>query len=349
MTGIRDVAREVGMSTASVSRALRGLPGVSPATRHRVLEAARRLGYVASPQAAGLASGTTRTIGVVVPFVTRWYFSWIVQGAQDRLRGEGYDLLLYNLGGEESARERLLATRYLAKRVDALLVLALTPTPEEQENLRSWDLPVGLVGAEAPGFCCVDIDDVGVSAQAVDHLVELGHERIAYVGGGLEDTLDHRAPRLRAEGWRAAMARHGLPLLPGYDEVGDFTMAGGERAGERLMELADPPTAIYAASDEMAIGVLRALRRAGRRTPQDVSVMGVDDHEMASFLDLTTVAQPVYEQGEAITAMLLAALRGELAAESPAGSPTNQGSATRRTFPTTLVVRSSTAPPGGTG
>src|SRR5690606_121596 len=134
------------MSTASVSRALRGLPGVSPATRQRVLEAARLLGYVASPQAAGLASGTTRTIGVVVPFVTRWYFSWIVQGAQDRLRGEGYDLLLYNLGGDTSARERLLGTRYLAKRVDALLVLALTPTAAEQENLRSWNLPIGLVG-----------------------------------------------------------------------------------------------------------------------------------------------------------------------------------------------------------
>lgn len=339
MTGIRDVAREVGMSTASVSRALRDLPGVSPESRARVLEAARRLGYVASPQAAGLASGTTRTIGVVVPFVTRWYFSWIVQGAQDRLRGEGYDLLLYNLGGETAARERLLATRYLAKRVDALLVLALTPTPAEEENLRALDLPVGLVGARVDGFCCVDIDDLMVSTQAINHLVELGHRRIAYVGGGMEDTLDRRAPRLRAEGWRAAMARHGLSVPAAYDEAGDFTMAGGEAAAERLLALPERPTAIYAASDEMAIGVLRALRRAGLRTPQDVSVMGVDDHEMASFVDLTTIAQPVYEQGEAITAMVLAALE--------CGDRAPGGCVEHRTFATELVARSSTAPPAG--
>jgi len=334
MTGIRDVAREVDMSTASVSRALRGLPGVSPETRERVLEAARRLGYVASPQAAGLASGTTRTIGVIVPFVTRWYFSWIVQGAQDRLRGEGYDLLLANLGGDAAARERMLATRYLAKRVDALLVLALTPTPEEEQNLRTLGLPIGLVGARVDGFCCVDIDDLAVSAQAVDHLVGLGHRRIAYVGGGLEDTLDKRAPRLRAEGWRAAMQRHGLDVLPGYDEAGDFTMAGGERAAARLLALPERPTAIYAASDEMAIGVLRALRTAGLHAPEDISVLGVDDQEMASFVDLTTIHQPVREQGEAITDMVLAAL------DTGAGQPTEH-----RTFPTHLVPRASTGPP----
>lgn len=334
MTGIRDVAREAEMSTASVSRALRGLPGVSEDTRARVLEVAARLGYVASPQAASLASGTTRTIGAIVPFVTRWYFSWIVQGAQDRLQEAGYDLLLYNLGGEQSARDRVLATRMLAKRVDALLVLALTPTSRELANLRSLGLPVGLVGAQVEGFWCVDIDDRQVSHTAVDHLATLGHRRIAYVGGGLEDTLDFRAPRIRAAGWREAMARHGLEVRWEYDEAGDFTMAGGEAAGRRLLALAEPPTAIYAASDEMAIGVLRAVRRAGLRVPEDLSVIGVDDHEMASFVDLSTVAQPVYEQGTEIARMVL----GQLA------EPDDDSPHVHRTFPTELVVRSSTGP-----
>ena len=129
MTGIKDVAREVGVSTATVSRALRGLPRVSPDTRERVLEVANRMGYVASPHAASLASGQTHAIGVVVPNVTRWFFGSVVHGAEELLREEGYDLLLYTVTGEPAARQRLFSTYLLSKRVDAVMVLALRPTP----------------------------------------------------------------------------------------------------------------------------------------------------------------------------------------------------------------------------
>ena len=131
MTSIKDVAASVGVSTATVSRALRGLPRVSDETRVRVLKAAAELDYVASPSAAGLATGQTRAVGVIVPFVTRWFFGSVIQGAEELLREAGYDLLLYNLGGDQEARDRVFRGHLLRKRVDAVLVLSLTPTDEE--------------------------------------------------------------------------------------------------------------------------------------------------------------------------------------------------------------------------
>src|SRR3954449_889570 len=150
MTGIKDVAREVGVSTATVSRALRGLPRVSPDTRERVLEVAGRMGYVASPHAASLASGQTRAIGVVVPNVTRWFFGSIVHGAEELLREEGYDLLLYSVVADPAARKRLFSTHLLSKRVDAVMVLALRPTPEEVEALDRTGSPTVVVGGAWP-------------------------------------------------------------------------------------------------------------------------------------------------------------------------------------------------------
>src|SRR4051795_12337822 len=145
MTGIKDVAREVEMSTATVSRALRGLAGVSEETRERVMESARRLGYVPSPSAAGLASGQTRTVAVIVPMVTRWFFASVVQGAEEVLREHGYDLLLYNLAGSAAARHRVFETGVLAKRVDAVLVLCLQPSAVELNRLAALDKPVTFV------------------------------------------------------------------------------------------------------------------------------------------------------------------------------------------------------------
>src|SRR5215218_8514188 len=150
MTGIKDVAREVEMSTATVSRALRGLPGVSEQTRDRVRETARRLGYVPSPSAAGLASGQTRTVAVIVPFVTQWFFAAVVQGAEEELRERGYDLLLYNLAEDAAARHRVFETSLLTKRVDAVLILSLTPSQDELASLVTLDKPVTLVGADLP-------------------------------------------------------------------------------------------------------------------------------------------------------------------------------------------------------
>lgn len=335
VTSIKDVARTVGVSTATVSRALRGLPRVSEETRVRVLQVAAELDYVASPSAAGLASGQTKSIGVVVPFVTRWFYAGVVQGAEQLLREAGYDLLLYNLGGDRDARHRVFQTHLLRKRVDAVLVLSLTPTEEEMAALAKLDRPVAVVGATVPGWSSVRIDDDEAARIAMRHLLELGHTRIGYIGGSLEDQLDFAAPLDRLQGYRRTMAENGLEVAPSWEAVGDFTVRGGLAAMRLLLEADPRPTAVFAASDEMAVGAVHAAREAGLRVPDDVSVIGVDDHEMAEFFDLSTVAQPVQEQGRLAAQLLLDAL-----AEQSDGRP----APCALTVPTRLVVRGTTAP-----
>jgi LacI family repressor for deo operon, udp, cdd, tsx, nupC, and nupG len=333
MSGIKDVAREVEMSTATVSRALRGLPGVSDQTRVRVSEAARRLGYVPSPSAAGLASGQTRTVAMIVPFVSRWFFATVVQGAEEVLRERGYDLLLYNLAGDASARHRVFETSLLTKRVDAVLVLSLKPTDDELARLEKLGRPVTIVGADVPGWATVRIDDEHAARTATRHLLDLGHRRIGYVGGSMEGVLDFTAPAARLAGYRAMLADAGVAHDPSLEADGEFTIAGGVRAGHRLLDRPDRPTAVFAASDEMAIGILRSAPELGLRVPEDVAVIGIDDHELADFFGLSTVAQPVHEQGRVAAQQVLAALRSDDWAPEQV------------LLPTRLVVRRTTAQP----
>jgi DNA-binding LacI/PurR family transcriptional regulator len=335
MTSIKDVAREAGVSTATVSRALRGLPRVSEETRARVLEAASRLGYVASPHAVGLASGQTRTVAVIVPFVTRWYFSTLVLGAEQVLRAQGYDLLLYNLAGDAHARHRVFQTHLLTKRVDAILVLALAPTPEELHWLEVHAPPVSFVGCKAAFGSSVRIDDVLVARTAMEHLVELGHRRIAYVGGDTRDALDYTSPLARLRGYRAALDAAGIARDPELEIEADWTVHGGILAWPEIAALSEPPTAVFAASDEMAVGLIHAARGAGLRVPEDLSVIGIDDYEMAELFDLTTVAQPTEQQGRIAAQQVLDAIEAGVQGWRPQ----------HVVLPTRLVVRGSTSAP----
>jgi LacI family transcriptional regulator, repressor for deo operon, udp, cdd, tsx, nupC, and nupG len=327
---IKDVAEAAGVSIATVSRALHGLPRVSEATRQRVLAAAAELRYVASPSAASLASGQTNAIGVVAPFVNRWYFAAIVHSAEERLRKTGYDLLLYSLGTDAHERRRAFSGTLLRKRVDGVLVLGLQPTVEEVAALSTVGGPVAIVGADVPGWASVRIDDEGAARCAVRHLLGLGHQRIGFIGG--DDPLHTAMPADRRLGYRAELVTAGLPVRPELEADGGFTVRGGLVAAEQLLRLPEPPTALFAASDEMAMGAVRAARQAGLRVPEDVSVIGIDDHEMAELLDLTTVAQPVVAQGVLAAEMILAAL-------ADPGQPLPAV-----TVPTELVVRGTTGP-----
>lgn len=333
MPGIRHVAALAGVSVGTVSRALRGQPGVAAETRERVQNAARKLGYHASPSAASLASGRTMTIGVVVPYITRWFFASVVQGAEAVFDAAGYDVLLYDLAGRADTRARLLGGRLLEKRVDAALLVTLDLHADEREALANLGRPVALVGGRA-GFPSVSIDDVEVGVTATSHLLGLGHRRIAFVG--VEPTARGMffAAGDRRRGYRRALRRAGFNVDRSLEMPGNFTTASGRSAMHRLMALDDPPTAVFAASDEMAMGCLHAIHQAGKRAPEDFSVIGIDDHEMSTLHELTTVAQPVVEQGAVAAGLLLALLRGERQALDSA-----------ITVATQLVVRQTTSPP----
>ncbi|MER6756462.1 LacI family DNA-binding transcriptional regulator [Micromonospora echinofusca] len=345
MTKIDDVARLAGVSTATVSRALRGLPTVSAATRRRVLAAAEQLEYAVSPSASRLAGGRTGTVAVVVPRITRWFFGTVVEAVEDLLQQAGYDLLLYNLGGREQVRQRVLRTANLHKRVDAIMLVATPLRPADLTALTKLKLPGVTIssGTVVPDWPCVRIDDVGVARTATRHLLDLGHRRIAHISGDPDDELAYTTHLDRRRGYREALAAAGIEPDPCLDVESQFTISGGTRATEELLRRGDPPTAIFAACDEMAMGAMTALRDAGLRVPQDVSVIGVDDHDLASVLGLSTIAQPAAEQGRLAARILLDPLHG--GARSSWGGPYLDTPGEPVILPTRLIVRESTAAP----
>jgi DNA-binding LacI/PurR family transcriptional regulator len=326
---IVDVARLAGVSAATVSRALRGLPHVSEATRRRVQEAASELSYVASPAGTGLASGRTRTVGVVVPLATRWFFSQVVAAAEGVLSARDYDVLLYNLG-DEAGRARFFDRMPLRRRVDAVLVIALPMTEEESAKLGSLRVPVVVVGAHPSVFPTVRIDDDAGARQAVQHLLNLGHRSITMISA-----LEDKDPGFASAPQRRAGYRDALAHVERVDHVvaGSWGLEGGARAMEAVLAEERLPTAVFAEYDEMAFGALLTLRRAGLSVPGDLSIVGFDDHAMSAVVELTTVSQPVHEQGELAATLLIDGMG------DPPQEPVDI------VLPTRLVIRGTTAPP----
>lgn len=330
MTGILDVARAAGVSVATVSRALRGLPGVSSSTREAVQAAAELLGYVASPSAASLPTGLTRTVGILAPWVTRWFFTAVIEGANQVLARSGYDVLLFAADPDHDLPKAKLHT--LSKRVDGLLILNLPWVSAALSGLASAErLQVVLVGSGPPDQPIVRIDDVQVGRCAAEHLIALGHRRIGFVGGEPEGVPHLPVAADRRAGCRAALRAAGLDLAPQDVFPGDFTISAGEQAADWLLAMPDRPSALVAASDEVAMGLMHRLRQSGLSVPGELSVVGVDGHDMAHLFGLTTVEQPVREQGRRAAEILLALMAGD-----PVGS---------QEFPTRLVIRETTAPP----
>lgn len=314
MASIHDVARVTGVSTATVSRALRGFSNVSDKTRRAVERAAHDLGYVPSSSAAGLATGKQMALGVVVPMVNRWFYTNVLHGVDRELRAAGYDLILFSLGGHGDERTRLFHRSMLRKRIDALIMLSIDFTEDEKEQLASLGLPLFAIGGPVRGVRHIGIDERGVAREATEYLIGLGHRNIAYVGGDDEDGLNTAVPRSRRRGYHDALEHAGLPVRAQWSLLGQFDVAASRRVmGELLAAPGPHPTAVFAASDRMAFGVMLAARDAGLRVPEDLSVIGIDNDDMAEFLDLTTMAQEPVEQGALAARLLL----GELAGEQP--------------------------------
>lgn len=329
---IRDVAAEAGVSTATVSRALRGLPNVDETTRQRVKAVADRLDYVISPSASRLASGRTGSVAVVTPYIARWFFGQILSGVESVLQKAGMDLLLMTVSSPDG-EVRTPAAQRLRHRVDGALVLVLSPDDEELRAVLNLNMPTSLIGLAAPNVSSVMIDDVGAARIATQHLLNLGHRRIGIIGG--RPSRPFTAEDDRTEGFRGALREARVTFDPSLEAFGAFTFDGGERAMTQLLAVPERPTAVFAMSDEMAFGAMRALRDHGLTPGRDVSVIGIDGHEMSELVNLTTVAQPVVEQGRIAAQALLAQITGQ------------NGAPEAIRVPTQLIVRGSTAPVSG--
>ena len=307
---IVDVAQRAGVSVATVSRALRAMPNVSSATRERVLAAADELQYTASPLAAGLVTGRIRSVGVVTRYAGRWFFAEVVRGIEEALHAGGYDLVLHVVG-DPARRAAFFADLPLRRRVDAVLVVGLPLDEQELVVLRGLNVPLACVGEPIPGLHGERIDNVAAARTATQHLINLGHRRIAMIGGSAEESRGNGVPGQRAQGYRAALAAAGLEIRAEWECDGRFTAQGGELAMTNLLSRqGGRPTGVFCQSDEIVFGALRALRRSGLACPGDVSVVGFDDHELAETFDVTTIAQPVAAQGAAAARWLVDQLEG---------------------------------------
>lgn len=310
MTSIHDVARRTGVSTATVSRALRGLPNVSPRTRELVQAAAAELGYVPSPSASGLSGGRHRAVAIVIPSTGRWFYNQVVEGVDSVLRLEGYDTFLVILAASLRDRERLFSNALLRKRADAVIALGIDFTRDERRELRTLDMPAIVVGAPVRGVRSVGLDDAAATRAAIDHLLALGHRRIAHIGGSNEYGMDHSVGEARERTWRAVLTEHGIEHTAEWYGFGGFVMPLAKAAALRMLRSPEPPTAIFAASDEMAFGALVAAAELGLRVPEDLSVIGIDDHDWSESFGLTTMRQDPYEQGRTAARTVLDGLAG---------------------------------------
>jgi DNA-binding LacI/PurR family transcriptional regulator len=332
---IADVAARAGVGHATVSRVLNGHSNVRPATRERVQAAIEALNYRPSPLARNLSLRRTHVIGVVVPFFTSPSAVERVRGLASALARSPYDLMLFDIESEER-REHAFQLFDRGDRSDGLLMISLIPPDDEVERLRSGRLPVVLVDAPHPAFPSIVIDDVHGGELATTHLIELGHRRIGFVGDKSPDPFRFASSRDRTHGYERALAHAGIELRPEYVREGTQSHHVARSTAIDLLRLPERPTAIFAASDTQALGVLEAARILGIRVPEELSLVGFDDIDIAAYIGLTTVRQPLFESGRR---------GGELLLQMLAGAGPKLGEAHIEQLPVELVLRSTTGPP----
>lgn len=305
----RDVARLAGVSRTTVSLVLNDVPNarISPETRRRVLEAARQLGYRPNAAARSLASQRAMTVGLVLchpeeHVYTDPYLPQVLLGITSALRNTDYRLLIEAAPDPQAADYAALAVE---KRIDGFIISGPRMDDTALLRLHQDGFPLVLLGT-LPGvdIPSVDVDNARAAYTAVHHLVRLGHRRIGMITNG---PLRYTASQERLAGYRQALERHGIPFNPDLVVEGNFTAASGEIAMQRLLEVRPLPTAVFVASDTVALGALRLLRERGLRVPEDIALVGFDDIPLAAYVDppLTTVRLPAYELGREAAQMLL--------------------------------------------
>lgn len=306
---IFDIAQASGVSYSTVSRVLNGFEFVKADTRQRVLKVAEDLGYVANLQARSLAGGKSKIIGVLVPSLENGYISAIAQGIDEELTKAGYDLMLYTTHHKQGKEAQYAKTIASGLTDGLLLMVPLIPSSQLESNyltaLRQKGFPYVLIDQTdaANQSTVVDSNNRQGAYEAITYLIKLGHKRIGFITGNMEIN----AARERLEGYKTALKENNLAFEKSLVVKGDFTQRAGYEAAKELLQLQQPPTAIFSPNDLAAFGVMEAIREAGLRIPEDMSVIGFDDLPQASltYPKLTTVRQPLQEMGKVAVKLLL--------------------------------------------
>jgi LacI family transcriptional regulator, galactose operon repressor len=304
---IKDVAREAGVSVATVSRVWNDADFVSPETRQRVAAVAARLGYSPHGAARSLITRTTFALGVLLPDLYGEFFSEIIRGIDHVAQAAGYHILVSS--SHESKDEIDAALRSMRGRVDGMIIMSSDLEAQRTLQALQGSFPVVLLngGAEAKAFDTITIENHEGAREMTRHLVARGHRRIAMIGGPQRNY--DAAERLR--GYGTALRENGIEIEKSLIVQGDFSELSGHRAVEQLLALESQPTAIFAANDSMAIGALSALRENNLRVPEDMAVAGFDDIPLARYMNppLSTVHVDISQLGERAAALLLLSLQ----------------------------------------
>lgn len=328
---IHDVARRAGVGIGTVSSVLNNSRPVNEATRQKVLAAIAELDFMPNPSGRRLSMGKTHTIGVVIPFFTTASQIERLRGVMSVIASSDYDISLFAIE-TVAQRNKVLQTVPRRGRVDGLLIFSLNPTEEDVRRISQENIPTVLVETAHPELPYVFLDDVAGAQTAVQHLIDLGHRRIGFISDYLDDPFGIFS-RNRYLGYCRAHQAAGLPVRAEYHRQDEHTRENGRRMALDLLHLPDPPTAIFAYSDELALGVLEAARDLNLNVPGDLSIIGYDDIELAHFAQLTTIRQHLVDSGVQGVELLLDAI------DNPA-TPFIQ-----LQLPTELIVRRTTAPP----
>lgn len=304
---VYEVARKASVSIATVSRVLNTPERVSESTRTRVYQSIEELGFVPKAEAVARARKTQRRIGVLAPFFTFPSFVARLRGVSNALSDLPYDLAIYNVDSS-SRRVDWLTSLPVTRRIDGLIVMALPFDDEAAHRLIAHDLTTVLVEFSRPNFSSVRIDDRGGGALAAAHLISLGRKRFGFVGDSDVPDYVMRTSDVRLAGYRQALAEAGMGLADEYIACAPHGLQSALLSAQTLFDLPQPPTAIFAASDTQAMGVLKAARARGLRVPADVAIVGFDDIDIADYIGLTTIRQHLEESGRVAVDLLLSRL-----------------------------------------
>jgi LacI family repressor for deo operon, udp, cdd, tsx, nupC, and nupG len=303
MVRIADVAKMANVSTATVSRVISNAGTVKKETADKVLEAINKLNYKPNMLARQLRRLETKTIIVIIPDITNTFFSNVLRGIESVATEYAYQVLL---GDAQNIVER--ESSYLAvlgeKKADGVILLTARTDQRALEEI-SKEFPVVLACEyfEGSNLPTVSIDNISSARKATEHLISLNHKRIGHISGPLKVVVG----RDRLKGFNQAMAQHGLFVDPLLVQEGDFSYASGFNLMKKLLTLEVPPTAVFTANDEMAMGAIKAAKSKGFKVPEDLSVVGFDDIKFASIFEpaLTTIAQPTFDMGKKAMELLL--------------------------------------------
>jgi DNA-binding LacI/PurR family transcriptional regulator len=329
---IKEVAEKCKVSTATVSRALRGLPNVTPSTRNLVIKTAEEMGYSLDSIASSLRSGKTMNIGIVMPLADTWFYSKLATASETILNDSDYYAVRYSmnsLGGQSEFFKWLSKV----KRVDGLILATMTLSKEDVDILRMINIPIVTVETKTDFFPSVTTNNVLAAKMATQYLLNLGHESIGVITGLHDDPLKFSVPQERLLVYQSALNQYEIEIRPELQVAGNFSFAGGAEATVDLLSVHSPPTAILTFSDEMAIGAMKTIREMNLKIPEDISVIGFDDHEVAEFVGLTTIKQPVALYGEKAATILLDQIDSK-----------EKHDLIHVTFDTKMIVRSTTGP-----